>query len=135
MDDLGGVTHDEESDSYARQDGCVAQLQSNHDEMAEFVENVKKILPRLATPTPDAKATSAPDENEGPNAKEDPSDATIDVEHMDVVGNHEENEGPNANLATQSSFCLLASAFNTNEFLNNSRPEMHRATPDLCGFA
>ncbi|GJV10633.1 hypothetical protein Tco_1352174 [Tanacetum coccineum] len=98
MDDLGGVTHDEESDSYAGQDRCVAQLQSNHDEMAEFVEKVKKILPRLATLTPDVKATRCyMMRMEAPNAMEDPSNATIDVEHMDIVGNHEENEGPNAN--------------------------------------
>nr|GEX00416.1 ribonuclease H-like domain-containing protein [Tanacetum cinerariifolium] len=36
-----------------------------------------------------------PDENEGPNEKEDPSDAAIIGEHMYAVGHPDENEGPN----------------------------------------
>nr|GFB89617.1 hypothetical protein [Tanacetum cinerariifolium] len=40
-------------------------------------------------------AVGYPDENEGPNEKEDPSDAAIDGEHMDVVGHPDENDGPN----------------------------------------
>nr|GEY40238.1 hypothetical protein [Tanacetum cinerariifolium] len=127
MDELDGVSQDDESDSNTRQDGCgatvkakvsgevmndanmstvvhieetklareivlknkvelleakVKKLQLNHNKMAEFFENFYKIRPELVPQTLDAK--------------EDPSDATIDGEHMDVVGNTDENERPNA---------------------------------------
>nr|GEU71283.1 hypothetical protein [Tanacetum cinerariifolium] len=59
----------------------VVKLQLDHDKMALFFENFKKIRPELVPLTPDAK--------------EDPSDATIDGEHMDAVGPPDENEGPN----------------------------------------
>ncbi|GKF17714.1 hypothetical protein Tco_0062632, partial [Tanacetum coccineum] len=39
---------------------------------------------------------SHPDENEGPNAKEDPSYAATDGEHMDTIGSPDETEEPNA---------------------------------------
>ncbi|GJZ32438.1 phospholipase-like protein, partial [Tanacetum coccineum] len=155
LDDLGGVSQDDESDAYTRQDGHgatvgakvsgkamndadmsaivhveetksareivlenkvesleakVEKLQLDHDKMAVFFENFKKIWPELVPPTPDAKedpsdaaidgehldAVGHPDENKGPNEKEDPSDAAIDGEHMDAVSHPNENEGPNA---------------------------------------
>ncbi|GJV93788.1 hypothetical protein Tco_1541601 [Tanacetum coccineum] len=141
LDDLGGVSQDDESDTYTIQDGRgvtvgakvsgeamndadmsavvhveetksareivlknkvesletkVEKLQLDHDKMEVFFENFKKIRPELVPPTPDAK--------------EDPSDAAIDgehipfallfwgvdVEHTNAVGNPDENEGPNA---------------------------------------
>ncbi|GJZ83597.1 hypothetical protein Tco_0648770, partial [Tanacetum coccineum] len=155
LDDLDGVSQDDESDAYTRQDGRgatvgekvsgeamndanmsavvhveetksareivlenkvesleakVKKLQLDHDKMAVFFKNFKKIRPKLVPPTPDAKedpsdaaidgehmdAVGHPDEKEGPNEKEDPSDAAIDGEHMDAVGHPDENEGPNA---------------------------------------
>nr|GFA63294.1 hypothetical protein [Tanacetum cinerariifolium] len=126
LDDLGGISRDDESNAYTRQDECgatvgakvsgeamndadmsvvvnveetksareivleikvesleakVEKLQLDHDKMAVFFENFKKIQPELVPPTPDTK--------------EDPLDAAIDGEHMDVVGHPDENEGPN----------------------------------------
>nr|GEY17254.1 phospholipase-like protein [Tanacetum cinerariifolium] len=37
-----------------------------------------------------------PDENKGPNGKEDPSDVAIDGEHMDTIDSPDETEEPNA---------------------------------------
>ncbi|GJS74398.1 hypothetical protein Tco_0707239 [Tanacetum coccineum] len=106
MDDLGDNAHDDKSNSYAGQDrrGAIdgvkvsgkAMKDVDMSAVAQFLEKVKKILPGLVLLTPDAKATRDLDENEGPNAIEDPLDAAIDVERMDVVGNPDENKGPNA---------------------------------------
>nr|GFB21724.1 phospholipase-like protein [Tanacetum cinerariifolium] len=126
LDDLGGLSQDDESDAYTRQDGRgatvkakvsgkamndddmsavvyveetksareillenkveslevkVKKLQFDHDKMAVFFENFKKIRPELVPPIH--------------NAKEDHSDAAIDGDHMDVVCHPDENEGPN----------------------------------------
>nr|GFA82693.1 hypothetical protein [Tanacetum cinerariifolium] len=76
--------------------------------MAVF--NIKKIRPELVPSTSDAKedpsdatidgehmdAVGHPDENEGPNEKEDPLDAAIYEEHMDTIGSPNETEEPNA---------------------------------------
>nr|GEZ84702.1 phospholipase-like protein [Tanacetum cinerariifolium] len=142
LDDLGGVSQDDESDAYTRQDGRgaivgakddesdaytrqdgrgaivgakvesleakVEKLQLDHGKMAVF--NIKKIRPELVPSTSDAKedpsdatidgehmdAVGHPDENEGPNEKEDPLDAAIYEEHMDTIGSPNETEEPNA---------------------------------------
>nr|GEW66613.1 hypothetical protein [Tanacetum cinerariifolium] len=155
LDDLGGVSQDDEFDAYTRQDGRgatvgvkvsgeamndadisaviyveetksareivlenkvesleakVEKLQLDHDKMAVFFQNFKKIRPELVPLTPDAKedptdaaidgehmgVVGHPDENEGPNEKEDPSDAAIDGEHMDTIGSPDETKEPNA---------------------------------------
>ncbi|GKA79265.1 phospholipase-like protein, partial [Tanacetum coccineum] len=91
-------------------EAVVEKLKLDHDKMAVFFENFKKFWPELVPPTPDAKedpsdaaidgehmdAVGHPDENERPNAKEDPSDAAIDREHMDAIGSPNETEEPNA---------------------------------------
>nr|GEV18585.1 hypothetical protein [Tanacetum cinerariifolium] len=88
----------------------VEKLQLDHDKMVVFFENFKKIRPELVPPTPDAKEDPSdaaidgehmdvvghPDENEGPNEKEDPSDVAIDGEHMDTIGSPDETKEPNA---------------------------------------
>ncbi|GKA44276.1 phospholipase-like protein [Tanacetum coccineum] len=88
----------------------VEKLKLDHDKMAVFFENFKKIQPELVPPTPDAKEDPSdaaidgehmdvvghPDENEGPNAKVYPSDVAIDGEHMDTIGSPDETEEPNA---------------------------------------
>nr|GEX77771.1 hypothetical protein [Tanacetum cinerariifolium] len=84
----------------------VKKLQLDHDKMAVFFENFKKIRPELVPPTLDAKEDPSdatidgehmdvvghPDKNEGHNEKEDSLDAIIDGEHMDAVGHPDENE-------------------------------------------
>nr|GEV74292.1 hypothetical protein [Tanacetum cinerariifolium] len=155
MDDLGGVTYDDESDSYAGQDRCGAtdgtqvSYEAIKDADMSAVAHVKetKLAREIVL---ENKATSALDKNEGPNAKEDPSDAAIDVEHMDV------NRPPppaivglcrvafEISYSQPASLCLVShpviisfdgAAFNTNDFLDNRRPEMHHATANLCSFA
>nr|GFB72525.1 hypothetical protein [Tanacetum cinerariifolium] len=42
------------------------------------------------------EAVHHPDENEGPNEKEDHSDAAIDGEHMDTISSPDETKEPNA---------------------------------------
>ncbi|GKC15523.1 hypothetical protein Tco_1012305, partial [Tanacetum coccineum] len=78
--DMSAVIHVEETKS-AREivlknkveslEAKVEKLQLDHDKMAVFFENFKKIQPELVPPTPDAK--------------EDPSDVAIDGEHMDTI--------------------------------------------------
>ncbi|GJW28062.1 putative ribonuclease H-like domain-containing protein [Tanacetum coccineum] len=116
--DMSAVVHVEETKSareivpknkVASLEAKVEKLQLDHNKMVVFFENFKKIRPELVPPTPDAKedpsdaaidgehmdVVSHLDENEGPNEKEDPLDAAIDGEHMDAVGHPDENEGPN----------------------------------------
>nr|GEW56815.1 hypothetical protein [Tanacetum cinerariifolium] len=147
LGDLGGISQDDESDAYTRQDrrgatvgakvsdeamndadmsavvhveeiksareivlentvesleAKVEKLQLDHDKMAVFFENFKKIQPELEDPSDAAidgehmDVVGHPDKNEGPNEKEDPSDAAIDGEHMDTIDIPDETEEPNA---------------------------------------
>ncbi|GKF86522.1 hypothetical protein Tco_0254349, partial [Tanacetum coccineum] len=81
-----------------------------------FLEKVKKILPGLVLLTPDAK--------------EDPSYATINGEHIDVVGNPCENEGPIAkepisnalNTLVDKRDVLMTDAHDT---INHADPPSH----------
>ncbi|GKE70746.1 hypothetical protein Tco_1528818 [Tanacetum coccineum] len=115
LDDFGGVSRDDESDAYTRQDGRGATVGAkvsgeamNDADMSVvvYVEEKKSareiVLKNKEDPSDAAidgehmDAVGHPDEKEGPNEKEDPSDAAIDGEHMDAVGHPDENEGPNA---------------------------------------
>ncbi|GJW49024.1 phospholipase-like protein [Tanacetum coccineum] len=100
LDDLGGVSQDDESDAYTRQDGRGATVgakvsgESMND--ADMSAIVHEDPSDAAINGEHMDVIGHPDENERPNEKEDPSDAATDGEHMDVVGHPDKNEGPNA---------------------------------------
>ncbi|GKB70901.1 hypothetical protein Tco_0932313 [Tanacetum coccineum] len=99
LDDLGGVSQDDESDAYTRQDGRGATVGAKVSGEAMNDANISAVVHEdpsdAAIDGEHMDAIGHLDENEGPNEKEDPSDAAIDGEHMDVIGHPDENEGPN----------------------------------------
>ncbi|GJY55855.1 phospholipase-like protein [Tanacetum coccineum] len=102
LDDLGGVSRDDESDAYTRQDGRGATVGAKVSGEAMNDADISAVVHEdpsdAAIDGEHMDAVGHPNENEGPNEKEDPSDAAIDEEHMDVVGHPDENEGPNAKV-------------------------------------
>nr|GEW90980.1 hypothetical protein [Tanacetum cinerariifolium] len=80
-----------------------------------------------------------PDENEGPNAKEDPSNAAIDGEHMNAIGSPDETEEPNAhdlispvlNTPVDNEDVLMTDAHDTINLANPPSHESEITSP--CG--
>ncbi|GJZ05507.1 hypothetical protein Tco_0539300 [Tanacetum coccineum] len=97
MDDLGGVSRDDESDAYTRQDGRGATVGAKvSGEARNDADMIVEDPSDAAIDGEHMDVVGHPDENEGPNEKEDPSDVGIDGEHMDTIGSPDETEEPNA---------------------------------------
>nr|GEX55319.1 hypothetical protein [Tanacetum cinerariifolium] len=105
LDDFGGVSQDDESDAYTRQDGCGAtvgakvsgEVMNDVDISAivhvEETKSVREIVLEDKVEFLEAKVEKLQLDHD--KMAEDPLDAAIDGEHMDVVGHPNENEGPN----------------------------------------
>ncbi|GKB07908.1 hypothetical protein Tco_0836192 [Tanacetum coccineum] len=130
MDDLGGVSHGYESDSYTGQDGrgAIDGAKVSGEAMKDAEINPSD----AAIDEEHMDVVGNLDENEGPNAKEDPLDAAIDGEHMDAVGNPDDNEGPNAkepishvlNTLVDNRDVLMTNAHGT---INHADPPSHES--------
>ncbi|GKC77682.1 phospholipase-like protein [Tanacetum coccineum] len=133
MDDLVGDSHDNEFDSYTKQDGCGAT--NGAKVSGEDMKDADTSVEDPSDATTDVEHMDAignPEENEGSNEKEDPSDSATNEEHMDVVGNPDENEGTNAkepishvlNTPVDNEDVLMK---NTHETINHADPPNHES--------
>ncbi|GJR34043.1 phospholipase-like protein [Tanacetum coccineum] len=91
MDDLVGDSHDDESDSYTKQDGCGAT--NGAKVSGDDMKDVETSVVAQVEDTKLAREIVLENKFELLEDKEDPSNASTNVEHMDAIGNPEENEG------------------------------------------